>query len=128
VAVTCELAFVIPGRPVPKGRPRTFVRAGKARTITPDETVAYERHVATIAKVAANVARWSPDGVRYAVDLEVYLADRRRCDLDNIAKAVLDALNGIAYPDDALVDDLRVRRHIRRDEPARVRVTVLRIA
>lgn len=33
-------------------------------------------------------------------------------DVDNIAKAVLDGLNGVAWPDDAAVSDLVVQKHL----------------
>ena len=34
-----------------------------------------------------------------------------RCDLDNITKAVLDACNGIVYPDDRWIDSIDIRRY-----------------
>ena len=40
-----------------------------------------------------------------------------RCDVDNLAKAVLDACNGILYPDDRWVDFLSVYRYVTEDKP-----------
>ena len=34
----------------------------------------------------------------------------KRPDIDNMAKSVLDALNGVAYPDDSQVVCLRIRK------------------
>jgi crossover junction endodeoxyribonuclease RusA len=36
--------------------------------------------------------------------------DRRRRDLDNLAKAVLDGMNGVLYDDDSQIDNLIIRR------------------
>ncbi len=48
---------------------------------------------------------------RFAVLMDAYPPDRRARDLDNLPKAVLDSIThaGI-WQDDALVDDLRIRR------------------
>lgn len=48
---------------------------------------------------------------RVAVDIEVRMPDKRRRDLDNLPKAVLDALthSGL-WEDDSQIDDLRVWR------------------
>jgi len=48
---------------------------------------------------------------RLAVVLDAFPPDRRKRDLDNVPKAVLDALThaGI-YTDDSQIDDLRIRR------------------
>lgn len=52
----------------------------------------------------------APEG-RLAVGIQLYPPDRRRRDIDNSAKAALDALThaGI-YQDDCLIDDLRITR------------------
>lgn len=34
----------------------------------------------------------------------------KKCDADNLAKCILDAGNGVIYPDDKQVVDLQVRR------------------
>lgn len=48
---------------------------------------------------------------RLSVTLSVHAADRRRHDLDNVCKAILDGLThcGI-YDDDSQIDDLRIVR------------------
>ena len=38
-----------------------------------------------------------------------------RCDLDNQIKAILDACNGVAFPDDRWVDEIDAERHIGED-------------
>jgi Holliday junction resolvase RusA-like endonuclease len=52
-----------------------------------------------------------PIAGRLAVAIDLHPPDRRRRDLDNALKALLDALqNGGAYHDDAQIDDLHIRR------------------
>jgi Holliday junction resolvase RusA-like endonuclease len=42
--------------------------------------------------------------------LEGQIRHTKKCDADNLAKAVLDALNGIAYYDDSQVCELSVSK------------------
>lgn len=59
---------------------------------------------------------------RLAVHVEVWPPDRRRRDLDNVAKALLDALEHAgAYRDDAQIDRLLIER---RDVAAEGRIVV----
>lgn len=61
---------------------------------------------------------------RLAVVVDLYPPDKRRRDVDNSAKATLDALaHAGVYADDSQIDDLHIRR---RDvvPPGRVVVTV----
>lgn len=52
-----------------------------------------------------------PISGRLAVTIDVHPPDRRRRDLDNIMKALLDAMqHGGAYHDDGQIDDLHIRR------------------
>jgi Holliday junction resolvase RusA-like endonuclease len=52
-----------------------------------------------------------PIAGRLAVTIDLHPPDRRRRDLDNALKALLDALqHGGAYHDDAQIDDLHIRR------------------
>ena len=96
-------SFRVPGVPVPKARPRVTYHGGKAKAYTPHRTRDYERLVAM-----------SYDGPLYkgkvAVDLTFYLPDRRRVDIDNLIKAVLDGLNHRAYPDDGHVFEVTARK------------------
>ena len=45
-----------------------------------------------------------------AVAIDLYLHGKRRIDVDNCAKSILDGMNGIVYEDDNQVVDLRVRK------------------
>jgi Holliday junction resolvase RusA-like endonuclease len=102
------LIFTVEGKPQGKQRPR---RGRNGRFYTPKETKAYERAVARSFVAAAGGIRPHYCG---PVELEVvcYFSDRRRRDLDNVLKAVADALNGVAYGDDSQI----VRAEVRREE------------
>lgn len=68
------------------------------------------------SEVALTVATSGCGGVlpllgRLAVDLVVTFPDRRKRDLDNLPKAILDACTHAGlWLDDSQIDDLRVRR------------------
>ena len=58
-----------------------------------------------------------------SVVLDIYI--RRRMDVDNVAKSVLDGLNGVAYEDDDQVIELLVRKHkVTRKEEERVEIEI----
>lgn len=110
--------FVIDGRPVPKGRPRF----GKGRVHTPKKTKEFEHKVKVLALDARNKAHLKAhDGPvtlllafdkKQAVCDVVYLQPSESYntgtpDLDNLIKAVSDALNGVAYEDDSQVVEMQ---------------------
>lgn len=112
-----SLAFTVPGAPVPKARPRVF----GSRTITDPRTVAYEALVRVHALKARQQARragiaWPLDA-DYEMTLTCVMPTRRRADVDNLAKAALDACNGVLYDDDSQVSRLEVERLLASDEP-----------
>jgi len=126
-----RLEFTIPGKPVPKGRPRVVrSKTGKVRTFTPKRTSDYERHAAACALAARTDYECSPERARmqgwimdwiYGVTLRVFGA-RANADLDNVAKACVDSFEGILYGNDKRVRRLVVERC--EGKPPRVEVTV----
>jgi crossover junction endodeoxyribonuclease RusA len=104
----------VPGAPVPKGRPRV----AKGRAYTPDRTAQYETAIGWAARAAMRSRR--PVESRVGVTIRVWGASPS-ADIDNIAKTVLDGMNGIVYVDDRKVDELHVYRHVSDGNP---RVTV----
>jgi len=113
--------FTVPGQPVPKGRPRF---TGK-HTFTPKRTRVYESEVKTEAQTelrkwrSQNQCGWSTAN-RFGLTLHLYFSDRRKRDLDNCAKAITDALNGVVYDDDAQIDELHVYREFDKEWPRAV--------
>ncbi len=122
--------FDVPGEPRGKGRPR-FTRDG--HTYTDRETVAYERKIAACYRAAYKGYFFPPTAilsldvtiilpipqsaskVRQAAMAERRILPTRKPDVDNVFKAVLDALNGVAYKDDARVQVLSGRKYYGRE-------------
>lgn len=119
------ISFTVHGAPIGKGRPR-FSRSG--HTYTPQKTRDYERHIAqaaftamceadamicdrpVVVEIVAEMpipASWSKKRQAAA---EAGAERPKRPDIDNIAKAALDACNGVVYGDDAQVHALSVRK------------------
>lgn len=118
------LEIIVPGRPIAWGRP---VRA-KGHTFTPSKTLAHERHVGAqaIAAVlrAGETRPYCPNPNLVSVEIDCHFADRRSLpDVDNLAKAVLDGLNKIAWDDDRQVESLTVRRHVGGEEQTRILIS-----
>lgn len=120
------MILVVHGTPVGKGRPR-FVRA-TGRTYTPDQTVSAENAIRDVwintgrtrcadGPLEIIVTLWlnRPQG-HYKRDGTLSAAGQRsprptkRPDLDNSLKLCCDALNGLAYRDDAQITDATVHK------------------
>lgn len=114
--------FTIPSAPVGKARPRVTSHG----TYTPKKTRDYEQLVrleyakqcgeyfgdkALIVDIIANipVPKSKPKTIRIEMQAG-RIRPTSKPDCDNIAKAVLDALNGIAYHDDSQVVCLTVAK------------------
>ena len=113
------ISFLVPGDPVPKGRPRF----GNGRTYTPAKTLAYEDLVAMIARgvmrgrplmqgpVAMLIRATFAFPKSWPVQRRIEGASHvTRPDADNIAKIVGDALNGVVFKDDCQIADLKVAK------------------
>jgi crossover junction endodeoxyribonuclease RusA len=94
---------------------RNIVVGGRARTVLSREGREYR------AQVHAGLAGCKPVPGPVAVELRVY-RPRRIGDLDNTAKAVLDAIKGRLFGDDSEVVELLM---VRNDDRARPRVEVV---
>jgi Holliday junction resolvase RusA-like endonuclease len=88
------IRFSVPGNPVPK---QSF-KMGHHGGYTPARIKAWQSAVADTAGYyfEGNAPYTKP----LEVSLSFYLPTRRRMDLDNLSKAVLDGMNGIIYGDD----------------------------
>lgn len=93
--------IVITGvKPIPKQRPRF----GQGRVFTPAATRTYEDILGWRFRQAAKAPLLGP--IRVAINFET----SSRADVDNLAKAVLDAGNGILYRDDSQVVSLVISK------------------
>lgn len=103
-------SFSVYGKPVPKGRPRFT----NGRTIyTPPETVAYEKEVRkAFYLLADHPPEWDTSGP-VSVDIQILTRTRRKIDVDNVAKSVMDALNKTwLWKDDSQITKLTVKRGV----------------
>lgn len=114
------------GRPQGKGRPRYTTRAGHAVAYTPASTKAYEAQIAQAwqeqdgrnygsCALALIVTAYYPVPSRARkAEREAMLSGQvpvtDKPDLDNVLKAVMDALNSTAYQDDRQVTHINAAR------------------
>ena len=111
------ITLTIGGIPMAKGRARTVrLKNGKVKTFTPEDTAIWEQEVRLAA--LPHRPRVPLDGPLEA-EMTFYLyrpgGKKReypcvRPDLDNYAKSVLDALNGIIYTDDSRIVKLTLSK------------------
>ena len=76
-----------------------FVVPGRAISFRSPKAKLYKAAVARAAKPALPRV---PKNVPVEVRLDYFHTSPRRFDMDNLAKCVMDALNGLAYTDDRL--------------------------
>lgn len=126
------MIFIIPGEPRGKGRPRFASHA-----YTDQATRAYEDKVRWEYKAAGGELLAGPVEVKitayHAVPksasktkagqmLDGAILPTKKPDVDNIAKAILDGLNGVAYTDDKQVVSLAVDKQY--DQAGYVQVSI----
>jgi Holliday junction resolvase RusA-like endonuclease len=140
---TMTIHFTVPGPPVGKARPKVVrARNGMSMTYTPDKTVAYEELVRLRFNESLQGHPFEP--LEGALRIKIFAgypipkstSKKRRAamlagtelpakkpDWDNIGKIICDALNGVAYGDDAQITDPSMRkRYI--DGPGQVEVWI----
>lgn len=120
--------FTVPGAPVGKGRPRVATRGGRfAQMYTPEKTASYENLVALAAQTAMAgrgliegpvdvdlvillpiPVSWSKKKKQAALQGLVY--PTKKPDIDNVEKAIFDAINGVVWHDDVQVCDVSKRK------------------
>lgn len=136
------ISFSIPGKPQGKARARTVYNPNIKRSVsyTPEKTMLYENFIKTMYLNKYPDSKYCKEKP-LTVTIFAYfpvpksMSKKRKhdmlCniemptkkpDIDNIAKAVLDALNGIAYDDDTQIVALFVYKFY--DKDPRVDVTI----
>ena len=106
------IEFTLAIDPQPKLRPRF----SRGRVYTPSKTVAFESSVALLAnRFRPSTALLGP--LEVSIDFFIKPPQKPKAalpivkpDIDNFAKSVCDALNGIFWHDDSQICDLRVRK------------------
>lgn len=135
------ITATIPGKPVASMRPRFSRAGGFVRTHMPEKSQSYKAFAQHYLAEAMREASLSPCYGAVAVEIDVFFecpksqqrkrepTQQRLCtskpDVDNIAKQILDAGNGVAWIDDAQVAQCLVRKFVaRQGEPSRVVVRI----
>lgn len=112
--------LTIPGRPVPKGRPRIAPRGRGYVLYTPERTRNYEEAVGLVARTRCKNQLDGPLAVR----IGLYFKPKGRIpDCDNCIKSILDGLNSIAYGDDRQIQ--HIQADIYRELPERAEVEII---
>lgn len=119
---TLVATFTVHGEPVSKQRARVTGRG----TYTPAKT----REAEAAVRDAINEAGfWNPlAGDQFAVHVTFTNGNRRRRDLDNMTKLVLDALNGVAWVDDVQVSEIRAAKVQGEPKTGRTDVRIWRLS
>lgn len=121
-----EINFIVNDKPFGKQRPR-FARKGRyISTYTPRETVEYENKVRkTYQKTVGDIQLEGPIEVNITGVFPIpesaskkqkiemmngTMQHTKKPDCDNIGKSILDALNGVAFKDDAQICMLSIRK------------------
>lgn len=119
-----EFKFIVDGQIKPKQRP--FVT--RKKTFTPTETLNSEKLIKeTFLKQYKNI---TPNKSGYGVIIKIFVKKPKKAkyfypakfDIDNVAKTVLDALNGVIWIDDSQVIQLLVQKSFA--EKSYVEITV----
>ena len=123
-----NIRFTVKGNPFGKERPKFAKRGNFVQTYTPKNTLQHEKEVAAVYMEAAKGRKFEkgkPLDIRiiayYPIPkstskkkqremLEHRLRPTVKPDLDNVAKLVYDALNGVAWYDDNAIVDTQVRK------------------
>ena len=130
--------FKIPGKIQAKQRPR-FSKSGIV--YTPKETRVYEDFVRVCYSDYANQYQWEPYDGQLRAEIEVFIqvpkSDSKlnkqakiigeirptiKPDCDNLAKSILDSLNGWAYRDDKQVIELSVKKFYAEQSEVKVKL------
>lgn len=123
VAPDTVLRYVFNVKPLPKVRPKASMRNGKLVMMTDRNYADYEAGIKS--STAIQHAQYS--GMPYTGDLTVacthYLPNRVHGDIDNLAKAILDGMQDVAFVNDKQVKRLLIE--LRFDDPEHPRTEVL---
>lgn len=97
------ISFFVEGQPIPKARPRV----GWRRALTPSTTVAWQDTIGWTFRLRFPGRKPIPRDVPVSILVSAYFPVSSwrsiRGDLDNYLKAIMDALNGLAWEDDKQV-------------------------
>lgn len=125
--MTFMVQFTVDANPVPKGRPKFSKIGGFVRTYTPKKTSDYETIVRETAQQAMGPTEplETPTAVYLYIRLPIpqsYSKKRKEAclsgqekpikkpDIDNLAKSILDGINGVIWKDDSQIVSLHITK------------------
>lgn len=132
------MIFHVPGRPVPQPRPKISTRGGFGRAYTPTDHP-INNYRSTIAQCARDAgcellscglavsvcfiferpkSHYNKSGLKK--DAPAFVG----CDVDNLLKGVLDALNGIAFLDDRQVEYVEAGKYWGKDSVTKIEIII----
>ncbi len=134
-----EIRFSVPGEPMGKERPLLVTCKSHPYAITRQKTRDYEQLVKDLFATGSKKGEYlfgpvkAEINVYYAVPKSISkkktakmlcgeILPTKKPDCDNVAKIILDSLNGLAYKDDAYVTELIVTKAF--SEVPRVDITL----
>lgn len=108
------IQFFVDGEPVPKQSFRVVEkRSGKTHGYADPRVVAWQDAIG----YAANLRFPEMLTDKLSVTLAFFLSNNKVVDLDNLSKAVLDGLKGIAFKDDCQVYKLVLSKQVNKSKP-----------
>ena len=130
----------VPGEPFAKQRPRAAKKGRYITIYTPRETKLYEEKVRKVydtmyngypqlqGSLTAKIEGYFsiPNSVSKKKKEEMLNGEEphtKKPDCDNMGKVCLDALNEVAYPDDAAINKLNISKEY--SDIAKVRITII---
>ena len=129
----CPTYFTIPGSPVAKGRPRFRAIKKFVSTYTPKKTLLAEKNIRECFK--QQHPEWEKPlntpislTVKFLMPIPTSLSKKKQAalklsphtkkpDMDNLAKTVCDALNGVVWEDDSQVYMIKAIKAYACEEP-----------
>lgn len=130
--------IVIHGKPQSKQRPRF----SRGRVYTPSNTLKFENEVKNAYKKSGEKlfeGAIKINGISYfAIPKSYSNKDRKRIkdrnllvtkkpDIDNLMKAVLDGLNGVAYKDDSQIVEINWKKEYTFDDKGRTEIKIMEV-
>lgn len=138
------VCIVIPGEPVPQGRPRFARHAGYVQAYDPKQSKNYKSRILSYVWMGLKsraYTSFTDDGMQLAVSIGIYRSIPKswsqkkkeaaaqgkvrpvsRPDTDNYVKIVLDAMNKVLWKDDSAVVSLHAEKWY--SETPRMEITV----
>ena len=137
------IEFKVEGRPVPQPRPRVYRTAtGKSKAVNSRQSINYKRIVKYAALSEMNKQRLTMTDRPLAMRLTFVFAPpksytkkkieavksgelryTKKPDLDNLAKAILDACNNTVYKDDSQIITLSINKEYGHTDHVLINIT-----